>query len=124
MKSVLLAVLAVLACAAASAHLPAVQSRGRANAPRAAARATEQPKVPTYRELQKFAVPALTLWISGPLLTLIDTSAVGLSASSAASGVFEIAALGATLRVALLSRRPRAKSPTTRYGCRPGDVPL
>jgi hypothetical protein len=51
-------------------------------------------EVPSYGELRRFALPALTLWISGPLLTLIDTSAVGLSAAAGDAGVLEIAALG------------------------------
>ena len=48
---------------------------------------------PTLRELAAFAGPAIVLWISGPLLTLIDTSAVGL-ASGAKNSALEIAALG------------------------------
>ena len=48
---------------------------------------------PTLRELAAFAGPAIVLWISGPLLTLIDTSAVGL-ASGAKDSALEIAALG------------------------------
>ena len=48
---------------------------------------------PTLRELAAFAGPAVVLWISGPLLTLIDTSAVGL-ASGAKDSALEIAALG------------------------------
>ena len=54
--------------------------------------ATETPE-PTLRELAAFAGPAIVLWISGPLLTLIDTSAVGL-ASGAKDSALEIAALG------------------------------
>ena len=53
---------------------------------------TETPE-PTLRELASFAGPAVVLWISGPLLTLIDTSAVGL-ASGAKDSALEIAALG------------------------------
>lgn len=49
--------------------------------------------VPTDAELRKFALPALALWVAGPVLTLIDTSAVGISAGAAQSAV-EIAALG------------------------------
>ena len=48
---------------------------------------------PTLRDLASFAGPAVVLWISGPLLTLIDTSAVGL-ASGAKNSALEIAALG------------------------------
>ena len=58
----------------------------------AEADATETPE-PTLRELASFAGPAVVLWISGPLLTLIDTSAVGL-ASGAKDSALEIAALG------------------------------
>ena len=58
----------------------------------AEAGATETPE-PTLRELASFAGPAVVLWISGPLLTLIDTSAVGL-ASGAKDSALEIAALG------------------------------
>ena len=58
----------------------------------AEADATETPG-PTLRELAAFAGPAIVLWISGPLLTLIDTSAVGL-ASGAKNSALEIAALG------------------------------
>ena len=54
--------------------------------------ATETPE-PTLQELAAFAGPAIVLWISGPLLTLIDTSAVGL-ASGAKDSALEIAALG------------------------------
>ena len=48
---------------------------------------------PTLKELANFAGPAIVLWISGPLLTLIDTSAVGLC-SGAEGSALEIAALG------------------------------
>ena len=47
------------------------------------------PVMPTYGSLARFAGPALALWITGPLLSLIDSSAVGLS--GATSG---LAALG------------------------------
>ena len=56
---------------------------------------------PTLRELRDFALPALALWISGPVLTLIDTSSVGLFAGRGSGGgggggesALEIAALG------------------------------
>jgi Na+-driven multidrug efflux pump len=45
--------------------------------------------MPTYRSLALFAGPALALWVTGPLMSLIDSSAVGLSGS-----VQALAALG------------------------------
>ena len=33
------------------------------------------PPLPTMAEITKFAVPALALWLTGPLLSLIDSSA-------------------------------------------------
>ena len=35
---------------------------------------------PTLSELVKFALPCLCLWISGPLLSLVDTASVGRTA--------------------------------------------
>ena len=61
--------------------------------PLRAAPAEAETTEPTLRELAAFAGPAIVLWISGPLLTLIDTSAVGL-ASGAKDSALEIAALG------------------------------
>lgn len=51
------------------------------------------PKDPPVKELVKFAIPALGLWLSQPLLSLVDTSAVGLSAP-AGMGASQLAALG------------------------------
>ena len=51
------------------------------------------PEAPSTKTLAKFALPALALWLSGPLLSLVDTSAVGLSALPGA-GATQIAALG------------------------------
>ena len=51
------------------------------------------PKLPTPAELTKFYVPCLALWMSGPLLSLVDTSAIGLSAA-AGQGATQLAALG------------------------------
>ena len=51
------------------------------------------PADPPLRELVKFAVPALGLWLSQPLLSLVDTSAVGLSAPLG-KGASQLAALG------------------------------
>ena len=51
------------------------------------------PPQPTLRELVKFALPCLGLWISGPLLSLIDTASVGLTAKPG-MGATELGALG------------------------------
>lgn len=51
------------------------------------------PPQPTLRELVKFALPCLGLWISGPLLSLIDTASVGLTAKPG-MGAIELGALG------------------------------
>ena len=39
------------------------------------------PEMPTLLQYTKFALPCLGLWIAGPLLSLVDTSFVGLSGS-------------------------------------------
>ena len=51
------------------------------------------PPLPTVQEYLKFALPCLGLWIAGPLLSLVDTSFVGLSGSAETSAQ-QIAALG------------------------------
>lgn len=51
------------------------------------------PPPPTLRQYVKFAIPCLGLWIAQPLLSLVDTSFVGLS-SGAAGSVRQLAALG------------------------------
>ena len=51
------------------------------------------PAMPTLRDFRKFAIPCLALWVSGPLLSLVDTSFVGLS-GSAADSAKQLAALG------------------------------
>ncbi len=51
------------------------------------------PPQPTLRDLVKFALPCLGLWISGPLLSLIDTASVGLTAKPG-MGATELGALG------------------------------
>ena len=51
------------------------------------------PDPPSQNTLFAFAAPALALWLSGPLLSLVDTSAVGLSALPG-MGAKQIAALG------------------------------
>mmetsp|Transcript_1778 Transcript_1778/g.2356 ORF Transcript_1778/g.2356 Transcript_1778/m.2356 type:complete len:558 (+) Transcript_1778:162-1835(+) len=51
------------------------------------------PPQPTLRELIKFALPCLALWISGPLLSLVDTATVGLT-SKPGMGAIDLGALG------------------------------
>jgi hypothetical protein len=51
------------------------------------------PPLPTMTAYRKFALPCLGLWVSGPLLSLVDTAFVGLSGSSAKSAE-QLAALG------------------------------
>lgn len=51
------------------------------------------PPLPTMSAYRKFALPCLGLWVSGPLLSLVDTGFVGLSGSSAKSAE-QLAALG------------------------------
>jgi len=51
------------------------------------------PKQPTLKELLNFALPCLGLWISGPLLSLVDTASVGLTARPG-MGASELGALG------------------------------
>uniref|UniRef100_A0A7S4FCC4 Polysaccharide biosynthesis protein C-terminal domain-containing protein n=1 Tax=Chrysotila carterae TaxID=13221 RepID=A0A7S4FCC4_CHRCT len=53
----------------------------------------EPPPPPSGREIRNFALPALGLWLSSPLLSLIDTSAVGLAAPPSLSAT-QLAALG------------------------------
>ena len=53
----------------------------------------EPPEDPSRRRLVSFALPATVLWLAGPLLSLIDTSAVGLTAPPGA-GASQLAALG------------------------------
>ena len=51
------------------------------------------PPLPTMTAYRKFALPCLGLWVSGPLLSLVDTAFVGLSGASAKSAE-QLAALG------------------------------
>lgn len=51
------------------------------------------PTMPTMADYRKFALPCLGLWISQPLLSLVDTAFVGLSGSSSKSAS-NLAALG------------------------------
>ena len=48
------------------------------------------PPIPTLQQYRRFALPCLGLWVSGPLLSLVDTSFIGQSADSSA----QLAALG------------------------------
>ena len=50
----------------------------------------EPPPLPTLRDYRRFALPCLALWIAGPLLSLVDTSFIGLNDPTARS----LAALG------------------------------
>lgn len=49
--------------------------------------------VPTIVDLLKFGLPTLGIWLLQPILSLIDTSVIGMSAASGSS-VLELAALG------------------------------
>lgn len=51
-------------------------------------------ETPNVKKILKFAVPAIGVWLCGPLLSLIDTSAVGLF-----SGTFQQAALNPAVAV-------------------------
>mgnify|MGYP005852879317 CR=1 FL=1 len=51
------------------------------------------PPLPTLQDFQRFALPCLALWVSGPLLSLVDTSFIGLSGSASESAK-QLAALG------------------------------
>jgi hypothetical protein len=51
------------------------------------------PAPPTMAQFRKFALPCLALWVAGPLLSLVDTSFVGLSGDSTKSAM-QLAALG------------------------------
>ena len=55
--------------------------------------AAASPPVVSWREIRRFATPALALWLVSPLLSLIDTAAVGLSATPG-QGALQLAALG------------------------------
>lgn len=81
-----------------SHDLPSLQKSIKINtrkslALRAGAAMVPPPSLPTTRQLLKFYFPCLALWISGPLLSLVDTSFVGLSAASGGSAT-QLAALG------------------------------
>jgi hypothetical protein len=63
------------------------------------------PTLPTLRQYIQFALPCLALWIAGPLLSLVDTSFIGLS-SQGGNSARQLAALGpaTTLYVKLKTR--------------------
>jgi len=50
------------------------------------------PALPTFADYRKFAVPCLALWVAQPLLSLVDTSFVGLSAGLESAS--QLASLG------------------------------
>jgi len=54
---------------------------------------TITPDQPSLSQILKFALPCLALWIAQPLLSLVDTATVGLSASQG-SGATQLGALG------------------------------
>jgi Na+-driven multidrug efflux pump len=51
------------------------------------------PSQPTLQSLIQFAIPCLGLWISGPLLSLVDTASVGLTAKPG-QGATQLGSLG------------------------------
>lgn len=51
------------------------------------------PPMPTLGDYRKFYFPCLALWIAGPLLSLVDTSFIGLSGPAGTSAQ-QLAALG------------------------------
>ena len=51
------------------------------------------PPLPTLSALRQFYFPCLALWIAGPLLSLVDTASVGLSAGPG-EGAAQLGALG------------------------------
>jgi len=54
---------------------------------------TDPPPPPSLSSYRKFALPCFALWVSGPLLSLVDTAFVGLSGSPDRSAS-QLAALG------------------------------
>lgn len=51
-------------------------------------------EAPTVQNIIKFAIPAIGIWLCGPLLSLIDTSAVGML-----SGTAQLAALNPAITI-------------------------
>jgi hypothetical protein len=54
----------------------------------------QPPSLPTLADYRKFAIPCLGLWVAQPLLSLVDTAFVGLSAAVPAESAAQLAALG------------------------------
>eukprot|EP00536_Pseudo-nitzschia_multiseries_P001469 jgi/Psemu1/181272/e_gw1.19.197.1 len=52
------------------------------------------PALPTLTDFRKFAIPCLGLWVAQPLLSLVDTAFVGLSAAVPAESAAQLASLG------------------------------
>ncbi|VEU43259.1 unnamed protein product [Pseudo-nitzschia multistriata] len=52
------------------------------------------PALPSLADFRKFAVPCLGLWVAQPLLSLVDTAFVGLSAKVPAESAAQLASLG------------------------------
>eukprot|EP00565_Helicotheca_tamesis_P000898 CAMPEP_0185737350 /NCGR_PEP_ID=MMETSP1171-20130828/30187_1 /TAXON_ID=374046 /ORGANISM="Helicotheca tamensis, Strain CCMP826" /LENGTH=157 /DNA_ID=CAMNT_0028408251 /DNA_START=16 /DNA_END=485 /DNA_ORIENTATION=+ len=51
------------------------------------------PPLPTLEEIRKFAVPCFAVWVAAPMLSMVDTATVGLSASPG-TGPTRLGALG------------------------------
>lgn len=51
------------------------------------------PAIPTLKQYRDFALPCLALWVAGPLLSLVDTTFIGLSGPAGQSAQ-QLAALG------------------------------
>ena len=71
----------------------AVRSTVSSDFPITSETSTKALVVPTILDLCKFGLPTLGIWLLQPILSLIDTSVIGMSAASASS-VLELAALG------------------------------
>ncbi len=78
---------------ALSASASSSSSSSSSAAAASAASAAQPPPQPTLQDLIKFALPCLGLWISGPLLSLVDTASVGLTAKPG-MGATDLGALG------------------------------
>jgi len=51
------------------------------------------PPLPSLKEIRKFAVPCFAVWVAAPMLSLVDTATVGLSAGPG-EGPIQLGALG------------------------------
>ena len=60
----------------------------------AAGREAERTPTPTYGELAAFGGPTLAIWLLQPVLSLIDSSFVGISGGGALNTVSQLAAIG------------------------------